>query len=167
MLTTKLPTQLWRLAVSFLYQRKIVTHIPLLNKFFNQIVWGQYADAWLWREVDEISCPKLLKIACLRGAPLIHVQQLVKGGYNVNVKGGCGFWSLLMRAIVNSDVDVVECLLDNGADVWYTTPKDVCAFVVVTCDENFDDDIKQSQMIDLVLKHLVLQRAANRTLHKC
>jgi hypothetical protein len=167
MLTTKLPTQLWRLAITFLHPQFIINRVPVLNKYFEHVVWGQHADAWLWREVQLENIVRyrtwydyrpavgtLLMLACLRDAPLVHVQTMVAAGIMLDTHIDHA-WTALMIAVDMSRLDIAETLLENGANVWYADSAGHCAMSRAL---RMGDD----EMIDLLLDHMVKQRLATQ-----
>ena len=125
------PLELWQLAASYLHTQEVIPHMPLVCKYFNdEVVWGKWSGALLWREMapgaldetvykpwpdDDAPSLTVLMRACSEGAPLTHVSTLLAGRANVNAVD-CGGRTALRWACVNGRDAIVRKLLDAKAD---------------------------------------------------
>jgi hypothetical protein len=128
-----LPDELMMLVVSFLPIRYIISRLPLVSRYFNDVVvWGKWSGALMWREMaidarvfkwfsdyDNHPSQTALIRACMRDAPLAHVSSLIAGGANVNAVdlANNDGWTALMWASNYNYVDVVRVLVNARADV--------------------------------------------------
>ena len=125
------PLELWQLAASYLHTQEVIPHMPLVCKYFNdEVVWGKWSGALLWREMAPSvldayvykACSRaaqpsftVLIRACCEGAPLAHVSTLLAGRPNVNTVDRRG-WTALRWACERGHKDVVRKLLEAKAD---------------------------------------------------
>ena len=122
------PLELWQLTASYLGAREVIPHMPLVCKYFNdEVVWGKWSSALLWREMayelvyKELSYdarPSLtvLMRACREGAPLAHVSILIAGRANVNAVDHNVDGTALHFACWKEREDIVRKLLEAKAD---------------------------------------------------
>jgi len=117
-LARKLPIQLWQLATSFLPPQTIVGKLPQLNRFFSEeIVWNSRTSAaLLWADADNDAVSTLVLHACHKGAPFNQVAILLASSPTViNCKDDDG-WTPLLFASMSGSMELVEILLERGAD---------------------------------------------------
>ena len=125
-------TELWQLAASYLHTQEVIPHMPRCCKYFNdEVVWGKWSGALLWREMapgalnsivykewwddDDEPTMTVLMQACREGAPLAHVSTLLAGRPNVNTVDRRG-WTALFWACENEREDIVRKLLEANAN---------------------------------------------------
>ena len=124
------PLELWQLTASYLHTQEVIPHMPRCCKYFNdEVVWGKWSGALLWREMapgalDAIvykawpdGAPSLtvLMRACREGAPLAHVSTLLAGRANVNAVDRYGDTALYRACCIGRE-DIALKLLEANAD---------------------------------------------------
>lgn len=105
LMINRLPTDMWRVVISYLPVKDILPHIPLCCKYLNEeVVWHKWSGRLMWGEMGPGAIDKkmftswlggnpyaLLLRACKKHAPLKHVTALIVGGASVNTRDerGC------------------------------------------------------------------------------
>ena len=141
------PLELWQLAASYLHTQEVIPHMPRCCKYFNnEVVWGKWSGALLWREMasgaldeivykarsaDDEPTMTVLMRACREGAPLAHVSTLLAGRANVNTVDRYGDTALYM-ACENGRESIVRKLLEAKADPNIATIGDWTPLIAVS-----------------------------------
>jgi hypothetical protein len=138
----RLPTDMWRTALTYLPARDIIPHVPRACKYLNEVVWGEHAGKLLWQETNDIE--RVFRVACWDDAPTKHMLTLVSGGANVNAtydtfEFGVYGATPLMQACIGGHSNVVSTLIAAGASLDYvdrngdTALIKACSYILPGC----------------------------------